>query len=54
MTKNNKLDRKEEHKTAFNEIKNKIHHKIENKLFNTTKPTRVKCDASAKGLGGKY
>ena len=50
MTKNNKLDWKEEHKTAFNESKNKIHHIIENKHFDTTKPTRVKCDASAKGL----
>ena len=51
MTKNNKLDWKEEHTTTFNEIKNKIHHIIENKHFDTTKPTRVKCGASAKVLG---
>ena len=51
MTKNNKLDWKEEHTTAFNEIRNKLHHIIENKHFDTAKPTRVKCDASAKGSG---
>ena len=48
--KNNKLDWKEEHSSAFNNIKAKIHQIIENKHFDTTKQTRVKCDASAKGL----
>ena len=51
MTQNNKLNWKVEQTTAFNEIKNKIHHIIENKHLDTTKPTRVKCDVSAKGLG---
>ena len=50
-SKNNKLDWKEEHSSAFNNIKTKIHQIIENKHFDTTKQTRVKCDASAKGLG---
>ena len=49
--KNNKLDWNDEHSTAFNNIKAKIHQIIENKHFDTTKQTRVKCDASAKGLG---
>ena len=49
--KNNKLDWKEEHSAAFNDIKFKIHQIIENKHFDTNKQTRVKCDASAKGLG---
>ena len=49
--KNNKLDWKAEHSSAFNNIKSKIHQIIENKHFDTTKQTRVKCDASAKGLG---
>ena len=50
-SKNNKLDWKDEHSSAFNNIKSKIHQTIENKHFDTTKQTRVKCDASAKGLG---
>ena len=49
--KNNKLDWNDEHSIAFNNIKAKIHQIIENKHFDTTKQTRVKCDASAKGLG---
>ena len=49
--KNNKLGWIEEHRSAFKNIKNKIHQIIENKHFDTTKQTRVKCDASAKGLG---
>ena len=49
--KNNKLDWKEQHSSAFNNIKERIHQIIENKHFDTTKQTRVKCDASAKGLG---
>ena len=47
--KNNKLDWKEENSSAFNNIKEKIHQIIENKHFDTTKQTRVKCDASATG-----
>ena len=50
-TKNNKLDWKENHTSAFNNIKNKIQQIVENKHFDTTKQTRVKCNASAKGLG---
>ena len=50
-SKNNQLDWKEEHSSAFNNIKTKIHQIIENKHFDTSKQTRVKCDASAKGLG---
>ena len=50
-SKNNKLDWREEHSLAFNNIKSKIHQIIENKNFDTTKQTRVKCDASAKKLG---
>ena len=42
---------KEEHTSAFTKTKYKIHQIIENKRFNTSKPIRVKCDASAKGLG---
>ena len=49
--KNNKLDWKAEHSSAFNNNKAKIHQIIDNKHFDTTKQTRVKCDASAKGLG---
>ena len=49
--KNNKLDWKDQHSTAFDNIKEKIHQIVENKHFDTTKQTRVKCDASAKGLG---
>ena len=50
-SKNNKLDWREEHSSAFNNIKSKIHQIIENKHFDTTKQTRVKCNDSAKGLG---
>ena len=50
-SKNNKLDWKDEHDSAFNNIKSKIHQIIENKHFGTSKQTRVKCDASAKGPG---
>ena len=48
-SKNNKLDWREEHSSAFTNIKSKIHQIIENKHFDTTKQTRVKSDASAKG-----
>ena len=47
----NKLDWKEHHTKAFNQIKDKIKQITENKHFNTTKQTRVRCDASNKGLG---
>ena len=50
-SKNNKLDWRDEYNSAFNNIKSKIHQIIENKHFDTTKQTRFKCDASAKGLG---
>ena len=50
-SKDNKLDWSDEHSLAFNNIKSKIYQIIENKHFITTKQTRVKCDASAKGLG---
>ena len=49
--KNNKLEWKEEHSSAFKNIFLKIHQLIKNKHFDTTKQTRVKCDTSAKGLG---
>ena len=49
--KNNKLEWKEEHSSAFQNITNKINQIIENKHFDTTKQTRVKSDATAKGLG---
>ena len=47
----NKLDWKEHHTEAFNQIKDKIKMITENKHFDTTKQTRVRCDASKKGLG---
>ena len=50
-SKNKKLDWREEHSSAFNNIKTKIHQIIENKHFDRSKQTREKCDASAKGLG---
>ena len=50
-SKNKKLNWREEHSSAFNNIKTKIHPIIENKHFDTSKHTRVQCDASAKGLG---
>ena len=47
----NKLDWKEHHTKAFNQIKDKIKQITENRHFDTTKQTRVRCDASKKGLG---
>ena len=47
----NKLDLKENHTIAFNAIKDKIKQITENKHFDTSKETRVRCDASKKGLG---
>ena len=46
----NKLDCKEHHTKAFNQIKDKIKQITENKHFDTTKQTRVRCDASKEGL----
>ena len=47
----NKLNWNEKHTEAFNEIKLQIQNITENKHFVTEKPTRVRCDASKKGLG---
>ena len=49
--KNNKLDWRAEHISAFNNIKNGIHQIIGNKHIDNAKQTRNKSDASAKGLG---
>ena len=48
----NRLDWKEDqHTIAINQIKEQIKKITENKPFDTTKQTRVRCDASKKGLG---
>ena len=47
----NKLDQKDEDTEAFKEIKAQIKQITENKHFDTSKQTRVRCDASKKGLG---
>ena len=47
----NKQDWKEHHTNAFNQIKDKIKQITENRHFDTTKQTRVRCDASKNGLG---
>ena len=47
----NKLDGEEIHTDAFNQIKVKIKNITENKHFDTEKQTKVRCDASKKGLG---
>ena len=49
--KGSKLKWASELDSAFNKIKTAITHIIENKHFDTTKPTRVRCDASKNGLG---
>ena len=51
--KNNKLDWNEEHTKSFHQIKNAIIQIIENKLFDTNRTTRVRCDASKEGLGAR-
>ena len=56
LSKNNtkaqkKLDWKDHHTTAFEQIKRQITKVRENKHFDLNKETRVKCDASRKGLG---
>ena len=48
---NNKIQWSNEHTDALNNIKNKISEISEQKNFDKEKPTRVKCDASHKGLG---
>ena len=47
----NKLDWKNQHTIAFEEIKRQITNITENKHFDINKETRVECDASRKGLG---
>ena len=49
--KGSKLKWSSEHDTAFNKIKKSITQIIENKHFDTKKPTRFRCDASKNGLG---
>ena len=49
--KNKRLNWNEIHSQVFEKITQKIKQIIENKLFDTTKETRIKCDASDKGLG---
>ena len=44
----NKLDWKDQHTTAFNQIKEQIKKITENKNFDATKQTRVRCDAIKK------
>ena len=56
LSKNNtkaqkKLDWKDHRATAFDQIKRQITYITENKHFDINKETRVKCDASRKGLG---
>ena len=50
-SKNNKLDWKEENSSVFQNIKKESQKITENKHFDTTKQTQLKCDASATGLG---
>ena len=47
----NRLDWKDHHTTAFSPIKEQIKQITENKHFDTSTQTRVRCDASKKGLG---
>ena len=49
--KNNRLKWNDTHSQTFTNIKQRIKQTIENKHFDTTKETRIKCDASNKGLG---
>ena len=49
--KNNRLKWNDTHSLTFANIKQRIKQIIENKRFDTTKETRIKCDASNKGLG---
>ena len=47
----NKHDWKDNHTIAFNDIKAQIKQITENKQFDISKQTRVRCDASKKALG---
>ena len=47
----NRLDWKDHHTTAFNQFKKQTKKMTENKHFDTSKQTRVRRDASKKGLG---
>ena len=47
----NKFDWKDNHTIAFNDITAQIKQITENKHFDISKQTRVRCDASKKGLG---
>ena len=47
----NRLDWKDHHTTVFSQIKEQIKKIPENKHFDTSKQTRVRCDSSKKGLG---
>ena len=49
--KNSKLEWNEEHTKSFQEIKKAVTEIMENKQFETNRPTRVRCDASKEGLG---
>ena len=49
--KNNRLKWNDTHSQTFANIKQRIKQIVENKHFDTTKETRIKCDASKKGLG---
>ena len=49
--KGSKLKWSSEHDIAFNKVKQAITQIIENKQFDTTKPTLVRCHASKNGLG---
>ena len=47
----NRLDWKDQHTIAYNHIKEQIKKITENKDLDTTKQTRLRCDASRKDLG---
>ena len=51
LKKNTKFIWTDEHEEQFKLIKAKIAETTENKLFNPDLETRIKCDASRKGLG---
>ena len=51
LKKNTKFICTEEHEKQFSLIKEKIAETTENKHFNPELETRIKCDASRKGLG---
>ena len=51
LKKNSKFLWRDEHEKQFSLIKEQIAKTTENKHFNTELETRIKCDASRKGLG---